>query len=273
MEHEGNDHLFSILGIRLDRHGSGYWAVFCGCGKYRDNSGSGHVSANHPRPLFQTVEAVIREYGWVVDYEDPPYFSTFDLTDDTDPRWRASHPNSKGVVRVVGSAFQSTFPEPVGETTREQVLKKIISDYNLSGNPGKFALRKEGENRYAVMGVAVKDDTGKDKDAPVLLDTLMTVPEAHRSAFDTLNLVLNTLSTTSGVNVHASMLSTNGIGDPDIVVGGKGVPARTLLLQTLSAAHKHRTIRWELRYSPDRPEYFPLIYPVFEVSLSGGKAY
>jgi hypothetical protein len=168
---------------------------FAAVANIEHTSSSGHVSANYSRPLFQTAETVIREYGWVVDYEDPPYFSTFDLTDDTDPRWRASHPNSKGVVRVAGSAFQSTFPEPVGETTKEQVLEKIISDYNSSGNPGKFALRKEGENRYAVIGVAVKDDAGKDKDAPVLLDTLITVPEAHRSAFDTLNLVLSTLST------------------------------------------------------------------------------
>jgi hypothetical protein len=60
------------------------------------------------------------------------------------------------------------------------------------------------------------------------------------------------------------MLSTNGISEPDIVVGGNDIPARTLWLQTLSAANKHRVIRWELRYSPDRPEYHLPSSPALE---------
>jgi hypothetical protein len=225
------------------------------------NADSGRVTANYSRPLFQAVEALSREYGWVIDYEDPPYFSSFDLVDNTDPRWRASHPNGKGAVRVAGGSFETTFPEPIGEKTEEQVLEKVIADYNASGNPGKFTLRREGKNRFAVIGIAVRDETGKDKNASVLLDTRITIPEAHRSAYDTLNLVLSTLSTASGITVLPSMLSTNGINEADIVVGGENVPARTLLLETLGAANNHRVIHWELRYSPDRPEYFLLISP------------
>ena len=63
---------------------------------------------------------------------------------------------------------------------------------------------------------------------------------------DTLNLVLSTLSTASGITVLPSMSSTNGINEADIVVGGENVPARTLLLETLGTANNHRVIHWEL---------------------------
>ena len=54
------------------------------------HAGSATVVANDPRPLFQAITAVREEYGWVVDYEEPPYFSKYDLVDTTDPAWRAA---------------------------------------------------------------------------------------------------------------------------------------------------------------------------------------
>lgn len=248
--------------------------VFMDAGVVEHDANSGRVTSSHPRPLFQAVEALSQEYGWVIDFEDPPYFSKFDLTDDTDPNWKAKHPASKGVSRVAGGPFESIFPEPAAQISKEQVLQKVISDYNSSGNPGKFALRKEGENRFAVVGVSVKDEGGNDANVPVLLDTLISVPQEHRSAYETLNLILDTLSTAAGTKVHASMLSTNGISAPDIVVGGTNVSARTLLLQTFDEANKYRFIRWELRYSPDINGYFLIIAPASEVQtgLSGPRS-
>jgi len=34
--------------------------------------------ASNPRPLMQAVNAVNDEYGWAVNYEDPPYESAYD---------------------------------------------------------------------------------------------------------------------------------------------------------------------------------------------------
>ena len=83
----------------------------------------------------------------------------------------------------------------------------------------------------------------------------------HRSAYETLTLILDMLSQVAGVKMNPSMTSTNGINAQDIVVGGSNVPARTLLLQTLDAANKYRIIRWDLLYYPDGKSYFPSISP------------
>ncbi len=219
---------------------------------------TGTVVSNDPRPLFQAVAAVGQEYGWVIDFEDPLYRSPFDLVDTTDAKWRADHPNDKGVTRIGGGMFQSSFPEPSTITAgnaEEQVLQKLISDYNSSGNPGRFILRKEDEERYAVIGLSAKDETAQEKVMPVLLDTHINIPSEHRSALETLNLILKTLSSTAGVKVYASMLSSNSIQGPDIVVGGSDIPARVLLLQTLQSANKRRFIRWDLLFNSDADQY------------------
>ena len=219
---------------------------------------SGTLSSVDARPLLQAIDAISTEYGWVIDFEDPPYRSSFDLMDSTDPKWRADHPNEKGIRRIAGGPFQSSFPEPsslVSGNAEEQVLQKIVSDYNSSGNPGRFVVRKEAEGRYAVIGAATKSEIGQDETATVLLDTPITIPVAHRSAYETLDIILKTLSSTAGVKVYASLLSVNHIQEPDIVVGGSNVPARALLLQALDAANKHRIIRWDLLFDPNMDAY------------------
>src|SRR5580704_3021757 len=60
---------------------------------HQTNSAS--VVANSPRPLAQAVTALSEEFAWVIDFEDPPYYSKHDLVDDTAPEWRAAHPNGK----------------------------------------------------------------------------------------------------------------------------------------------------------------------------------
>ena len=221
----------------------------------------GTLTASDPRPLFQAVEAIGQEYGWVIDFEDPPYRSHFDMVDSTDPDWRASHPNDKGVTRVTGGEFQSQFAEPstiLSGDAQWQVLQKVVADYNGSGNPGKFTVRKEVEGRYAVIGVTRKDEAGKDETVPVLLDTAITLPVQQRSADETLQMILQILSATSGVRVlmSSTWLSSYPLDGIVTSVGGTNVPARALLLQVLDAASSRRLFRWDLLFDGNEDAYY-----------------
>ena len=69
------------------------------------HAGSATVKANSAIPMEQAVAAVNEEYGWVVDYEDPPYAGT-----DVTLRPRSSAGGPPDTV-VAGGAFQSTYPE------------------------------------------------------------------------------------------------------------------------------------------------------------------
>ena len=229
----------------------------------KHNAGAGTLTANDPRPLMQAVEAISQEYGWTVDYEDPLYQSHFDLVDSTDPDWRAAHPKEKGAMRVAGGLFQSNFSEPSTENGEEQVLEKLVADYNSSGNPGKFAVRKETEGRYAVVGVSRRDEAGRDQTVNALLDTLITIPVQQRDATATLQLIVDTLAATSGVHVKLGTigLSSDPLQEATLTIGGANVPARTLLLQALddvsnTSPHFGGIFDWNFLFDADSDAYW-----------------
>jgi len=240
---------------------------FVKAGVVRHNGVTGTLTANDPRPLMQAVEAISQEYGWIVDFEDPPYRSSFDLVDDTDPTWRANHPNAKGVTRVSGGLFQSSFPEPSSISSsgdaQEQILQNLVADYNASGNPGKFVVRKESEGRYAVIGVSRKDESGKDESVSTLLDTRISIPMQQRDARITLQLIVDTLSANTGVKVVLGTigLSSDPLEEAELTIGGSNVPARTLLLQALdgvssTSPHFRGIFVWNFLFDADKNVYW-----------------
>ena len=176
-------------------------------------------------------------------------------------------PNAKGVVRVSGGLFHSNFPEPStvsGNGAEEQVLQKLVADYNSSGNPGKFAVREETDGRYAVIGVSRRDELGKDEAVNSLLDTPITIPPVQqRDARATLHLIVETLSATSGVNVKLGTigLSSDPLQEVTLTIGGANVPARTLLLQALedvsnTSPHFGGIFVWNFLFDADTNAYW-----------------
>lgn len=213
------------------------------------------VSANSPRPLDQAIEAIRREYGWVIDYEDPMYTPS-DLVDDTDPTWRADHPHEKGVTRVAGGAFRAEFPMGngmrIGSSDEEGVLEKIIADYRASGNPGEFTLRKEGDNRFAVVGVHKTRGIAND-DAPVL-DSIIDLPLRERNVAEALEEIVRAVSQKIGVTVEAGEGPINLMVQTTLKMGGGQRPAREFLTQ-LASASRFPTV-WRLLYDADVGMYF-----------------
>lgn len=240
--------------------------TFMNAAVVQHNGAAGTLTANDPRPLSQAIEAISQEYGWTVDFEDPLYQSRFDLVDATDPTWRANHPNEKGATRVAGGFFQSTFPEPSSITSgdaKEQVLQKLVADYNSSGNPGKFIVRKEAEGRYAVIGASRKDEAGRDEAVNALLDTPISIPVQQRDATATLLLIVDTLSAASGVKVKLGTigLSSDPLQEANLTLGEANVPARTLLLQALeevssTSPHFRGIFVWNFLFDADTNAYW-----------------
>jgi hypothetical protein len=207
------------------------------------------VTANDPRPLWQAVAAIRDEYGWVVDFEDPPFQNDSDFVDNATPEWRANHPNVKGFRIPAGGRFQSEYPErPESYASSspdiDAVLGKIISDYNQSGNPGKFSIRRQSDGSYAVIGQSIRDSQGKDKAVGSLLDTPVSIPVGPRDATQAILTILKTLSANTGVQVIPGAMPINSFKKVQVNVGGQQVSARLLLLQVISATH-HKVV-WDL---------------------------
>jgi hypothetical protein len=243
-------------------------------GRYKENAEVHHVantasiSANSPRPLAQALTALSEEYAWAIDFEDPPYYSKYDLVDDTAPEWRAAHPNAKGVTVIAGDGFQTQLPENANADTspaaEEHILDRVVSDYNASGNPGRFNVLNEGDGRFAVVGGFVKDENGTDQGITPILDTPITVQMATRDALTAIHVILNALSAKTQTKVMAGMLALNPLHQAQVTVGGENIPARVFLLQTLASAKIK--LYWHLYYDNDAKMYALNVLPLMKAN-------
>jgi membrane protein implicated in regulation of membrane protease activity len=229
---------------------------------HRGNGGT-TITANDPRPLAQAVRALSDNKGWTVDYEDPPYQSKYDLVDDTAPEWRKAHPNEKGVVGVAGGAFHTAFlvnPNDTSIAQEERILDTVVADYNRSGNPGRFIVKNEGDGRFAVVGVKVSGDWGRDQAVSPVLDTRVTLRTETRSAHLTVKAILNAVSAEAPVKLVPGMMNPNSTSQAKVTVGGQNIPARELLAQVLSGVEDK--MYWHLYYDADDRTYFLHLLPV-----------
>ncbi len=220
--------------------------------------------ANDPRLLSQAVDALEDEYGWLgwlIDYEESFCESKYHVVDHTAPQWRMAHPDSKGVTVPSGGHFESWYSEVPGAQWSsekiEEVLDKVVSDYNRSGNPGKYIVRREEKNRYAIIGTTIRDDAGHEKVVAAILDTPISLAREERSADLTLQLICERLSAKLGIK--AAYGGFGGMADnvaiqSKVMVGGENLPARTLLLQTVDHIDGIRI--WRLFYNSDSKQYF-----------------
>ncbi|MGB2591878.1 MAG: hypothetical protein WA853_15245 [Candidatus Acidiferrum sp.] len=241
--------------------------------KYMENAEVRHladstisVTANDARPLAQAVTAVSEEFGWAIDFEDPPYYSKYDLVDDTDSRWRAAHPTANGVTVIAGDTFQTQFLKTPDTDTllaeEERVLDSVVSDYNASANPGRFAVRNEGDGRFAIVGTSVKDENGQDQTISPILDTPISIQEETRDANTTIEVILNALTVKSGAKVVPFMVPRSALARSQVTVGGENIPARVLLQQTLSEAKMKEY--WRLYYDHDVRMYGFSLLPLMK---------
>jgi hypothetical protein len=228
------------------------------------------VVANDPRPLMQAVDGVAREYGWAVNYEDPPYQSKYDLVDIVDPNWLAARPGMTRAKIPAGGSFQSIYPDSAGLSLgsgEEQVLEKIVSDYNVSGNPGEFKVLAQSDGSYSIVGCYVRDANGNPTAVNSILDTLISIPTAKEQMAQTLNAILAALAAKTGTKVGLFSGPLNLMAQTQVSVGGENVSARSLLSQMLHATG--RPLEWQLFYDPDGAAYF-LILNLADRKIHGG---
>jgi hypothetical protein len=198
------------------------------------HAGSATVKANSAIPMEQAVAAVNEEYGWVVDYEDPPYAGT-----DVTLRPRSSAGGPPDTV-VAGGAFQSTYPETPNmwssRATEMEVLQKIVADYNASGNPGRFTVMELPDGNFDVVGVATHSSSGAEVPITPTLNTRISIPVAPRTITATLHAILEAALHTKvfigGPGGLGGIGSGSGVGE-GITVGGSNVPARDLVMQVI----------------------------------------
>ena len=216
--------------------------------------GNASLEVDAPRPLQQAVLALNEEYGWNVGYEDPQWQSGGpDLVDDTDPTWRASHPNERGVTRLRGGGFKSQYPElpATAHSTAEEskVLAKLVADYNASGNPGKFALVSSAEGHFDVIGIGATGANGQAQAMNPVLDTHISIAAFKGDGVAAIGAILKAVSAGRGLTVVPMMMPTSALMQQQVSIAGNDVTARSLLEQVI--AQTGRRLFWTVLYDAD----------------------
>lgn len=228
------------------------------------HSGTATVKADSARPLQQAIAAVREEYGWVVDYEDPPYSGSRDVMDMTNPKYRATHPNAPVVLGPAGGTFQSTYPEPASiwssAAAEQEVLEKIVSDYNESGNPGNFVVRQLSDGSFDVVGASVHSSTGADVSVAPTLDTPIYIASGPRSFSGTVRAILDSLAEKTGVQMGIGLMPMSLLISPaaNMTLGGSAQPARDYVMQAIAGL---KSCVWVFLYEPRFRQYLLSLLP------------
>lgn len=218
------------------------------------------ISVNDPRPMRQVVQGLRRNYGLLIDYEEPPYFSSYDVVDATNSTWRTKHPGARPYLGIAGGAFTSDFPEISPERTESSArvaLAKITADYDHSANPGRFAVRSDGPHRLSVVGTSMRDQNGRQTPAPALLDTYVTASVVRQNNAEAiLDALCDQLTTLTGKTVVPGTNPVNMMTQTRVVLNSGSATKLTsrAVLMKISAAARYSLV-WTLNWDPNEQFY------------------
>ena len=230
-----------------------YWNTF----KIEHGSGTATVSADDGRPLWMALNALKKEYGWSISYEEPIYSET-----ETAPAhngvWDSRHPERPSRAPA-GHSFTARYPEDANTATSRQqqlaIVKTVVSSYDSTQNPGTFRVIVLGNGQIDVVGQSRAAATGN----PGLLDTAVAVPPGTMSAAQALSNFVEALSSTSGVPVKLGVVSFNILAPAHVELTPGSASARSIL-ETIASSGRV-SLDWDLLYDWNSSSYFLSLEP------------
>jgi hypothetical protein len=212
------------------------------------------IEAGGARPLAQAIDALARDFNWNVSYEDPPYGAAVTGGGAGAGTGAGARGNAAAGTARVG-AFSSTFifsgaaPPAV---QREDILQRVVTDYNASKNEGGFRLLALAGGRYAIVGDATRDASGAAVDASPVLDAKISVADENRRMYETLDLVAASVKEKTGATIRLSGDSAPFLQQNYAEVGCDGCKARDAMVKMLAA---HPAVTWRLNYDAGAKVY------------------
>ena len=206
------------------------------------------LEVDDPRPLMAAAEAIEEEYGIQINYEDPPFRFAGDARDVTE---QVSRSPGKGRVLVPrgGPVYLSFRVKRSGHGTyvpvdAEAVLKALIQEHQDRGHPGRFRVIRSAHG-FDVIPTQVADSTGALVSIQPVLDETISFPEQERPLGETVKLIADLVSQSSGVRVRTcGLLSLKQT--PRARLGATQMSAREALRSALDLSGER--LGWHLLY-------------------------
>ena len=203
------------------------------------------VSAVSQRPLPDVVRELEDRYGWVITYEDPIYESPNDVEKVTVVRPDGGL--SKTIIAPRQRFFEFDYRHLDLARPRE-LLSSMLREYEAAHHHA-FRLVQQGD-LFHILPAKSSDKRGIPTERRSRLDARVSIEPARRSVYETLMLVLERVSVSTG--------DTVGVGTPGRLLdqtivqsGAVDEPARDVLVRTLAATNVK--LSWTLLCTAQTP--------------------
>jgi hypothetical protein len=169
-----------------------------------DGSNVATIYTYSHEPLRDALLLVNREYGWDVNYEEGPVVNPSEIVDDRTEEGRSPHPDGHINYEPNGQPFRSSFKElRPHEADEAAVLAQLLSDYNMSSNPGRYGLVRTSSGGYSVVGTRYKDQNGVEQAFTAPLSCPISITIGPTDLPTALNLVATQVNQLCRVSLSA----------------------------------------------------------------------
>ncbi len=229
------------------------------------------IELNDPRPL-STLSVGLAKRGYSVTYEEAPFDKASLVADPRThgpwflhPRWVPMKVQLEGAKAVDGGVgVRTAYWQPEHPTLDEAGLRRIVEQYNNSGNPGRFTLMVDEQGRYAHIVPAGRVVNGKTVEfQPILSTPVQMMLPVTSSCWDTMQELFRQLKILRDANVVEGVVPIGGLIRGQCAISGNALTAREVLIQILQQAWMcctDRSIRgqfvWCLLYDTNWDKYF-----------------
>lgn len=230
-----------------------YWNTF----KVEHGSGTATVTAENGRPLWMALNALKKEYGWAINYEEPVY-SEAETAPAHNVVWDSKHPERPSRAPA-GHSFSATYPEdrntPASRQQEVAIVNNVVASYNRTQNPGTFRLTVLGNGEIDVIG----QSRGAGAESPSILDTSITLSPGATSAAKALSNLVQALSSSSGVPVKLGVVPFNVLAQAQVQLPAGSASARSVLEAIATSGTV--VMDWDLLYDWNSNSYFLSLEP------------
>lgn len=199
------------------------------------------------RPLASAALELATQYGWQINYEDPPFLDPQDLQDVTAMVSRTPNPEHR-VLFPKGGTLEAEFPLSAGKPENPaHILQSLIEAHHQKGNPGLFRLEQRG-SVFTIVPTGVKDKRGQLIDQKSLMDTHISLAIQEGTLEIMVNAITAAVTQTSGTKVGVFTAPINFFYQTKVRLNTNSGTARDLLQSTLDASGAK--LAWQLRCDP-----------------------
>jgi len=228
----------------------------------RENIRVEKLTVDYGRPVAEAAAELEKRYGWVITYEDPIYVNDSEIADvtlqvrrDLDKYKPGEAPKvlvPKAGKLSISLNVQSHTGKPVNAP--EAVVRQLLNSNNRAGYAGRFRLKMNGEIMH-IIPTAYKSKSGALVRQQAVFDSVITIPSQDRTVLQSLELLCDAISRSTGVKVVLGTIPDNLFYHSRSRVGAKRETARDFLVRLLATANTTVHLSWRLLYGPGTRYY------------------